>query len=365
MTKKAAEEQTKLTDAQAVNNKSLTDNSKAGIQNRSTIRELIQSGNAYLMTLAQTGMSSSLLKDEAAKLTDEFLTQGTQLGFSRTELEAYTKYFASDFTQVLDSLEPYKDITIEVSTDYAMNAINDFVANAKASLATIPTVMPLSEKQVTNIQTGSRPVVTGTGGGGGQSAVSAAEALKQRRLAAAAATKAAAAAAVKTASAAAKPTPTANAISTYKAYQEQTKTYEKGAGWWITPNVYEFGKAYALDFRRKYGTGYATGGFVQGDGSSTSDSIPAMLSNGEYVIKANAVNKYGVDFMNSLNQMQVQSPSQSGGAVGGSSVVYLSPEDRQLLRAAVDRPIALYTENTKIAQSANAGNVLLAQRGSN
>jgi hypothetical protein len=46
-------------------------------------------------------------------------------------------------------------------------------------------------------------------------------------------------------------------------------------------------------------------------------------------------------------------------------MVYLSPEDRALLRAAVDRPIALYTENSKIAQSANAGNVLLAQRGSN
>jgi hypothetical protein len=46
-------------------------------------------------------------------------------------------------------------------------------------------------------------------------------------------------------------------------------------------------------------------------------------------------------------------------------MVYLSPEDRALLRAAVDRPIALYTENAKIAQSANAGNVLLAQRGTN
>jgi len=46
-------------------------------------------------------------------------------------------------------------------------------------------------------------------------------------------------------------------------------------------------------------------------------------------------------------------------------MVYLSPEDRQLLRSAVERPISLYTDNTVIAKSANAGNQVLAQRGSN
>jgi hypothetical protein len=46
-----------------------------------------------------------------------------------------------------------------------------------------------------------------------------------------------------------------------------------------------------------------------------------------------------------------------------SNTVYLSTEDRQLLRSAIDRPVALYTDNTIIAKSANAGNTLLAQRG--
>ena len=110
------------------------------------------------------------------------------------------------------------------------------------------------------------------------------------------------------------------------------------------------------------------GGYISGPGSATSDSIPAMLSNGEYVIQAGAVSAYGLDFMNALNQQRVGfNPMQGSAGVsgGGSSVVYLSPEDRALLRAAVDRPIALYTENTRIAKSANAGNVLLAQRGTN
>ncbi len=45
----------------------------------------------------------------------------------------------------------------------------------------------------------------------------------------------------------------------------------------------------------------AAGGFVQGRGSATSDSIPAMLSNGEYVIRASAVKNLGVNLLDYLN----------------------------------------------------------------
>jgi hypothetical protein len=124
-----------------------------------------------------------------------------------------------------------------------------------------------------------------------------------------------------------------------------------------------------LNYIRANGGKYATGGLVNGSGTGTSDSIPAMLSNGEFVLSAAAVNRYGVGFLNALNNPQgLSMPAQSMAGVGsssGSSIVYLSPDDRALLRAAIDRPVNLYTENTKIAQSANEGNVLLAQRGRN
>lgn len=45
----------------------------------------------------------------------------------------------------------------------------------------------------------------------------------------------------------------------------------------------------------------ATGGIINGIGTSTSDSIPAMLSNGEYVVKASSVRKYGTNFLNAVN----------------------------------------------------------------
>jgi len=46
---------------------------------------------------------------------------------------------------------------------------------------------------------------------------------------------------------------------------------------------------------------YHHGGGVEGPGTGTSDSIPAYLSNGEYVIKEKAVRKYGVDTFDALN----------------------------------------------------------------
>ena len=48
---------------------------------------------------------------------------------------------------------------------------------------------------------------------------------------------------------------------------------------------------------------FARGGHVRGPGSGTSDSIPAMLSHGEFVIKADAVEKIGVKRLNAMNSI--------------------------------------------------------------
>lgn len=49
--------------------------------------------------------------------------------------------------------------------------------------------------------------------------------------------------------------------------------------------------------------GYASGGYVRGAGTSTSDSIPARLSNGEFVVRAAAVKSVGVGFLNAINSL--------------------------------------------------------------
>jgi hypothetical protein len=113
---------------------------------------------------------------------------------------------------------------------------------------------------------------------------------------------------------------------------------------------------------------YAAGGYVSGPGTGTSDSIAAMLSNGEYVLNAQTVRAYGIDFLNTLNRVQSYRPSYSGGSGNSSTgniVVELSPNAVGQLMAMANRPINLYSDDRQIASSANRGNRLLAMRGSN
>ena len=48
-------------------------------------------------------------------------------------------------------------------------------------------------------------------------------------------------------------------------------------------------------------TAFAEGGYVKGPGSDTSDSVPAKLSNGEYVIKASSVRRVGKNLLDEIN----------------------------------------------------------------
>jgi len=47
---------------------------------------------------------------------------------------------------------------------------------------------------------------------------------------------------------------------------------------------------------------FAGGGYVDGPGTSTSDSIPARLSRGEYVVRASAVRRIGVSNLDAINE---------------------------------------------------------------
>ena len=67
------------------------------------------------------------------------------------------------------------------------------------------------------------------------------------------------------------------------------------------------------------GKGKAFGGMITGPGGPRDDLIPVMLSNGEFVVQASAVDKYGVGFMQMINSKQLE-----GFAAGGYSSRYPS-----------------------------------------
>ena len=71
---------------------------------------------------------------------------------------------------------------------------------------------------------------------------------------------------------------------------------------------------------------FATGGYISGPGGPKSDMIPAMLSNGEYVVNAGAVSQYGISMLDALNSKRYAvggfagTPKISSGGNAGSSL---------------------------------------------
>jgi tape measure domain-containing protein len=66
----------------------------------------------------------------------------------------------------------------------------------------------------------------------------------------------------------------------------------------------------------------AAGGFVSGPGGPRDDRIPALLSNGEYVLQASAVRRYGRHFLDALNggalpRIRSPLPAFAGGGMAG------------------------------------------------
>jgi TP901 family phage tail tape measure protein len=373
-----------LAEAQKETTRTLVGNSKSAIDNRAAVVDLVGSYNDYLTSLALSGASSDELKAEAERVSEEFLNQGVNLGFAREELIQYTDAFKKDFTTVIDNLP--KNITLNIVTDPALAQVVQFVKDANAELAKLLSGTPSVSQPAISlpgvpVNTGSGLSSGGGGGGGGGGSTGAGTKAEQTatinsQLSSLRTTAATQAATIRdlqtqltseqaTARFGGNPTvrnAAASRASTIQSRLSAAKTAREGTVSSIEELERQLRALNPRDPRVStpgMQTAFARGGFVRGPGSGTSDSINARLSNGEYVLRANAVKYYGTDFMNSLNQMQVQA-APSG---GGNGVVYLSPEDRALLRSAIDRPISLYTENTKIASSANAGNVVLAQRG--
>jgi hypothetical protein len=67
------------------------------------------------------------------------------------------------------------------------------------------------------------------------------------------------------------------------------------------------------------GNKHATGGMLSGPGTGTSDSIPIMASNGEYIMTASAVKAYGPQLMDRINSKKFAYGGMVGSMPGMSS----------------------------------------------
>jgi len=90
---------------------------------------------------------------------------------------------------------------------------------------------------------------------------------------------------------------------------------------------YDFENEYTLQDPGPAPQKFATGGYISGPGTGTSDSIPAYLSNGEYVINAAAVRKLGKRHLDMLNRGIPIPRFADGGMVGTVASLDTSPRN--------------------------------------
>lgn len=121
---------------------------------------------------------------------------------------------------------------------------------------------------------------------------------------------------------------------------------------------------------------YAVGGAIRGPGTSTSDSIPIMASDGEFMVRAAAARSVGPQILNFINRTgTLPQRLATGGQVSGGSTGYtgytpsasaaasfggggfstLDATALQAIMALADRPIILYTTDRVLAESVSRG----------
>lgn len=290
---------------------SLDLNTQAGRDNLQAIQNLTKGGADYIQGLIDSGAPQSVVLEAIEDTKTAFENQLTAMGLSKTEIDNYSTAFDGFVTIVKKAP---KDITVTASANPAVRVLNEFIALANKSKATVTIGVraPTKEERLAALKTEQTRLATSLGKYGNS---------YYRRL-------------------------TGDELGAYNTIKGQKDS---------------------IDALIKSGN-YANGGLIQGSGGNKQDNIVIGASRNEFMMSAGAVQNYGVDFMNALNQQRVGVGGSTGSFGGGSSssqVVYLSARDRELLQAAVNRPITLKTSNRVIAQSANEGNKELAKRGSN
>lgn len=112
-----------------------------------------------------------------------------------------------------------------------------------------------------------------------------------------------------------------NTFSTHTVYVNKVENNASGG---FIQHLATGGRVAARTFRRVIGA-------ISGPGTGTSDDVPVLASNGEFMIKTAAVNYYGTEFMNAINNLQfpLLKNYATGGAIAPVAAVGRSPDPQR------------------------------------
>lgn len=163
-TREAADASRELAEAQEeANNKSLTGNSTAAINNREDVRGLVNEHLAYIQALKDSGATQATIDAAVAQSTKDFMAQGKALGFSESELTGYASAIedSSKVTQGAaltqgEILEILQNVVSEygsvaeamLSAGYSQDEVNAYLAQGKKRVAELAAELGASPSTV-------------------------------------------------------------------------------------------------------------------------------------------------------------------------------------------------------------------------
>lgn len=108
---------------------------------------------------------------------------------------------------------------------------------------------------------------------------------------------------------------------------------------------------------------FARGGYVAGPGTGTSDSIDARLSNGEFVVTAEATRRYGRSMLDAMNDNRLSAPMMPFPvAVGGGEGDAAMLAELRALRAELAALRGEVREGTNVAEQGHLGTMGAVKR---
>jgi TP901 family phage tail tape measure protein len=324
-----ANKNSELATAQDKTNKTLVGNSSAAIANRSTIIGLASQYQTYIESLANSGMKQEDLSKRTEELRQDFINQGTQLGYSETELGRYATAFDDVQTAIL-GVDRNVSVAVDMETDPAKRKLAEIAEASKIAATDISTT---TSSAIADANQRLMDALTAQTNDAAKKAKEAADAVKKAK------------------------EDMVSPPDTPEIDFWGNLVYNLGA-MFQNATVGAF-RGTVIPLKPLF---RASGGYISGPGTSTSDSIPTMLSNGEYVIPASQVNQATKKpyFMEQQPRFFTGGSSSNGSS---TTIVELSPTDRMLLAQAGN--VQLSIDGRVIAGATNGANNVYAQRGSN
>lgn len=327
-----------LAAANADSSLSLKGNSAAARQNRTALLGIIQSNEDYIQSLAASGVSQKELRRIIGVLEQRFISQAEAMGFASDEVAAFTSNF-TDMTAIIN-MTPV-EVTVESNTNPAIQALNEYLAEANASKATTTLDADTTEAEAKLVKLEESWALLQSLSG-----------------------------------------TTLTLKTNIEAYANMTefKAAIKAeidhllAQFRRNPGSFSMGAANYLGslqqiMKNLTNAGFASGGYT---GAGGKYEPAGVVHKGEYVIPKSLVNQStGMPYADALGRMMPASAPAArgyanGGFVsGGSMMVSLSPEDRALLRnVGASGDIVVAVDSREIARAnANGSRLVTAEGG--